>query len=97
MHKRPDLNKDMSEETFLSYYYLKEELVNFCKENNLPASGGKIELTDRIGYFLKYGKVIPHIARKRDYPNYDNINEHTLIEPNIRFSEKHRQFLKKNR
>ena len=45
MHKRPDLNKDMSEETFLSYYYLKEELVNFCKENNLPASGGKIELT----------------------------------------------------
>ncbi len=94
MHKRPDLNKDMSEETFRSYYYLKEELVNFCKENNLPISGGKIELTDRIGYFLKYGKVIPHITRKHDHPNYDNINEHTLIEPNIRFSEKHRQFFK---
>ena len=52
MDERPDLNKELDGETFRSFYYLKEELVEFCRENNLPVSGGKTELTDRIACFL---------------------------------------------
>ena len=46
MSERPDLNKELDGKTFRSFYYLKEELVGFCREYNLPVSGGKIELTD---------------------------------------------------
>lgn len=31
---------------FRGFYYLKQELSVFCKENGLPASGSKAELTD---------------------------------------------------
>ena len=42
MSERPDLNKELDAQIFRSFYYLKEELVSFCRENNLPVSGGKI-------------------------------------------------------
>ena len=40
MTERPDLSAKLDAATFRSYYYLKEELVSFCRENGLPASGG---------------------------------------------------------
>ncbi len=46
MNKRPELNKDTKSAAFRSFYYLKRELVDFCRENGLPASGSKAELTD---------------------------------------------------
>ena len=46
MSERPDLIKELDGETFRSFYYLKEELVDFCGENNLPVLGGKIEIKD---------------------------------------------------
>lgn len=42
MNKRPDLNVNISCEDFLSFYYLKEELKNFCKELGLHATGSKL-------------------------------------------------------
>lgn len=33
MSERPDLNINMDEQTFRSYYYLKEELADFCRKN----------------------------------------------------------------
>lgn len=57
MNERPKLDTNLDSDTFRSYYYLKEELVKFCRENAIPASGGKIELTDRIAYFLDTGKT----------------------------------------
>lgn len=50
MNKRPDLNKQLDGNTFRSYYFLKEELVGFCRKNGLPVTGGKIELTDSASY-----------------------------------------------
>ena len=52
MNERTELNKELDAATFRSFYYLKQELADFCKENGLPTSGSKIELTDRIAYFL---------------------------------------------
>ena len=48
MNERPELNIELDAATFRSFYYLKRELANFCRENGLPASGSKAELTDRI-------------------------------------------------
>ena len=92
MSDRPNLNKQLDGKTFRSYYYLKEELVHFCRENGLPVSGGKIELTDRIAYFLDTGKVMSSSVKVRNTVNIGMITEATEIEPNIVCSEKHRAF-----
>lgn len=42
MSERPKLNREMSSKIFQDYYYLKEELVDFCRENGLPVSGNKM-------------------------------------------------------
>ena len=50
MSERPELSGDISAEVFRNYYYLKEELVKFCRKYGLQTTGSKQELTDRIGY-----------------------------------------------
>ena len=92
MGERPDLNKQLDGKTFRSFYYLKEELVNFCRENNLPVSGGKMELTERIACFLDTGKVLETSAKRKTTTNIGTITENTKIEPNIVCSERHRAF-----
>ncbi len=92
---RPTLHKDLDSSTFREYYYLKEELVNFCRENGLPVSGGKIELTDRIAYFLDTGDVLPpaSVKSKRNSKSLSEISEDSIIESDFICSEKHRDFL----
>ena len=57
-NNRPALSLNLNSKTFRDFYYLKEELIEFCRDNNLPVSGGKIEITERIAYFLETGKVM---------------------------------------
>ncbi len=92
MNKRPDLNRNLDEKTFRNYYYLKSELVDFCRENKIPISGGKIALTDRVAYFLSTGKVLDNIKSNSRYTNTDIISEDTIIGDNIVYSEKLRTF-----
>jgi len=92
MSDRPNLNKDLDEKTFRNYYYLKEELVDFCKQNNLPLSGGKPELTERIAYFLGTGKVLPTTKRQPHGNMHGDLSENTIIEPDIVYSENLRAF-----
>ena len=94
MNERPELNKELDSETFESFYYLKEELVRFCRENNLPVSGGKMELTDRIARFLDTGEVKKTSPKRKSTVNIGTITENTKIEPDIVCSEKHRAFFK---
>lgn len=94
MSERPTLNKELDGKTFRSFYYLKKELVGFCRENNLPVSGGKIELTDRIACFLDTGKVLENSVKRKTTKIVGEITENTIIEPNIVCSEKHRTFSK---
>ena len=94
MKERPDLNKELDAKTFKSFYYLKEELVSFCRENKLPVSGGKIELTERIACYLDTGNITETSSRRKKTINIGTITEKTKIEPNIVCSEKHRAFFK---
>lgn len=94
MNNRPILNVNLDSKTFLDYYYLKEELVAFCKKNGIPSVGGKIEITERIAKFLDSGEI-PYLKKtvKKNHKVID-ITEETLIEPNFVCSEKHRKFYK---
>ena len=94
MTDRPILNTNLNSDTFRSYYYLKEELVEFCRNNGIPTSGGKLELTDRIAYFLDMGNVKTVNKSNRATVDIGNLTEDTIIESNIVCSEKHRAFFR---
>lgn len=94
MSDRPELKTGLDGNTFRNYYYLKEELVDFCRENHLPTSGGKVELTERIAAFLNTGEVIKSESKSRKAAKVGEITEDTLIEANFVCSEKHRAFFK---
>ena len=94
MLERPILDKSLDEEAFRNFYYLKAELVNFCKINGLPSTGGKIELTDRIAHYLNSGEILPSVSIHRQKAPGGIITEDAVIEPNFVCSEKHRAFFK---
>ena len=92
---RPTLSKQLDSETFRSFYYLKEELVDFCRENGLPITGGKIEITDRIVHYLDTSEIMttPLVKTKKAI-RIGIISEDDFIEPNFVCSELHRAFFK---
>lgn len=96
MGERPDLDITLDGKTFREYYYLKEELVDFCRKHNLQATGGKLELTDSIAEFLDTGKRNSATHIKRKSPSVGEITLDTVIESNFVCSEKHRAFYKEH-
>ena len=94
MNERPELSRDISVEVFRNYYYLKEELVKFCRKYDLQTTGSKQELTDRIAYFLETGEKKKSSSKRIQAESIGEITENTLIEANIVCSEKHRAFFK---
>lgn len=96
MSERPALTSGLKSKDFLEYYYLKEELVQFCRDNGLPASGGKQELTERIAGFLDTGKIKETSSRSpvRSGKRITEITADSIIEENIVCSEIHRAFFK---
>ncbi len=97
MSDRPILNKHLSSVTFREFYYLKEELVDFCKAEGLPSRGGKIELTDRIANYLDTGeiKTCKQDVRKKS-AIIEVITKESKIESDFVCSEKHRSFFRDN-
>ena len=94
MSERPELTTETDASAFRNFYYLKEELVQFCRENSLPTSGSKQELTERIAHFLETGKVLNGTTHRKTSAAVGDITESTVIEANIVCSEKHRAFFK---
>lgn len=94
MEKRPDLKIGLEPDVFIEYYYLKEELQNFCREVGLSTSGGKIDITKRIERFLRTGEKIFNEEKSIRCERKGDISLTTRIEKNIVCSEKHRTFFK---
>ena len=94
MSERPELTIETDASAFRNFYYLKEELVQFCRDNGLPTSGSKQELTERIVNFLETGNVLNVTLQRKTSATVGDITESTVIEANIVCSEKHRAFFK---
>lgn len=95
MNGRLVLNNGINPEIFRQYYYLKEELVEFCRKMGLPVSGSKQELTERIVVFLTTGeKKEPVRKRKVNRNTCDCLTPDSLIETDFVCSEKHRAFFR---
>ncbi len=97
--ERPDFKDIKTGEAFNRWYWLKKEMIQICKAAQLPTSGSKFELRDRIMYALDHqGKLNPEIRKKRSKSKFDwaksKLTPDTKITDNITFGQNLRQFMK---
>ncbi len=62
---RPDLTSALSEQEFLRWYWLKEELESFARESGIHATGSKDLLAARIGASLAGHKFVEPSPSRR--------------------------------
>ena len=96
MGNKPMLNKNTPSKKFRQYYYLKEELVDFCRNEGLKTTGNKQELAGRIDYYLNTGegKNTKIKTKSKKTNNVGNINIKDKIGKDFACTEKHRKFFK---
>jgi hypothetical protein len=61
---RPALDTQLRAETFLRWYWLKEELTAFCQLQGLSTSGSKQAITERIARYLASGEKSAPVSAK---------------------------------
>lgn len=94
---RPLLNKEINVQEFRNFYWLKEELQTFCRENGMSASGSKIEISDRIAIFLQTGKIQKPLRKVKcssKETTATDLSLDTVITENHRCSQEVRAFFK---
>lgn len=69
---RPPLTDKISLQDFQDFYWLKEELIDFCRFKNISTQGGKLEIAQRITEFLQHGSTtLPPTKPKITHSNFD--------------------------
>lgn len=96
MNQRPNLDIKLDSKTFKQYYYLKKELTDFCRQNNLQTSGTKMELTDRIATYLESGEKTYKKHPKKATHSDVIITLDSIIEENFVCTQKHRLFYREH-
>ena len=95
------LNKDLKVSEFKEYYFLKEELKEFCRNEGLKISGSKSQLEERIIYYLDTGKSLDDSKSIKNHANKTNLNKaiaseeitlDSLLGENFKCSEDKREF-----
>lgn len=94
---RPELKRELDVQDFRNFYWLKEELQTFCRENGISAIGSKIEITDRIAAYLQTGEIQKPLKKRKSPTNeaiLTDLNLDTVITENHRCSQTVRAFFK---
>lgn len=96
---RPKLDKHISINDFKDFYWLKEELIQFCREIGINTSGGKIELSNKICHFLKSSEINFNSTKKTAISstfdwNVENLYNSTINTNNYKNTENFRMFFK---
>lgn len=90
---RPPLGQTLSAAEFRAHYWLKSELLAFCRDAGLPRPGGKLDLTERVAEFLETGRVTAQTPARRSRPGPEGVlTRETVIGKGFRCSQKARAF-----
>lgn len=91
-----NLSKNLSETDFTQNYWLKEELIHFCKEIGLKSSGSKEVISNTILEYLKTGviKSAVSVPRKSILNTPSVLELESLIPQNYTNDETHREFFR---
>ena len=97
--KRPSFEDINSGAEFNQWYWLKDEMVVFCKRLNLPAHGRKFELRDRLMYALdNNGSILKEAKPKKSLSDFNwakaELSLETKITDNVSFGPNFRGFMK---
>jgi hypothetical protein len=96
MSDRPSLSNNISVEDFIDFYWLKEELVEFCRNEGIPSSGAKRKISKRIEHYLQTGEKLaskPQKSKKSPMP--ENFTRETIIGSGWHCSQGLRAFFEK--
>lgn len=100
-NQRPDLDNNITPDDFLSYYWLKKELQEFCRNRGILVSGSKVEISQRIVKYLETGEIITVnenkdqvLSKKKIKDNIETLSLNSIITANYRNSEENRAFFK---
>lgn len=92
----PELTKDLKPEEFREYYFLKEELKDFCRAEGLKGSGSKEDLENRIIHYLSTGEELEEVSVK--HKSDETLTEIALdskLGENFKCSEDKREFFER--
>ena len=97
MHRpRPALTPSLSPGAFREAYWLKKELVTFCRQHGLATSGPKREVAARIAAFLTDGtRLTPAPSARRTGAMPDTFSRETVIGAGWRCSQALRAFFER--
>jgi hypothetical protein len=91
-----ELTRNLSPDEFEQYYFLKEELKDFCRNEGLRVSGSKQDLENRIIHYLATGEELTEIKSKRNSnESQTDISLDSKLGENFRCSEDKRAFFEK--
>jgi hypothetical protein len=102
---RVALTPSTSVQDFRDFYWLKEELQEFCRRHGLSTSGGKREIADRIEQFLKTGRRLDHVpspqgtpgaGRSRVAPALGTLSMATRVPAGFRCTQEARAFFEQH-
>ncbi len=93
--ERPILDEKISVQDFKDFYWLKDELIKFCRKNGISYVGGKIEITNRIIEYLETGKVVrtKTISQKKLPKSTKPLTLETIIGVDYRSYKEKKEFL----
>ena len=100
MEKRPALDKNIAVEDFREFYWLKTELIQFCREEGLSRQGGKVDIANRIEVYIETGKKEAPRQNQRPLPfskfdwNNEFLTPETIISDNYKNTENVRMFFR---
>jgi hypothetical protein len=87
------LNKNLNAEEFKEYYFLKEELKDFCRSEGLKISGSKQDLENRIIHYLKTGEKLKEpVVRQVSNKSHSTIALDSKLGENFKCSQDKREF-----
>jgi len=94
---KPVLDIKINPSIFINYYWLKKELIDFCRNYSLPVNGSKKDLTKRIFKYLSTGEIFKTPLEKNinKYKLKKQLSLKSIIPYDYRNDEKHRAFFKK--
>jgi Domain of unknown function (DUF6434)/SAP domain-containing new25 len=98
MEKRPAITKIKTGKELKRWYWLKEELVAYCKQNSITYTGSKFTILDRIANKLD-GKKVNGKKNIKPKSVFDwhaaPLTPDTIITDNYKNSQNVRRFFKK--
>ena len=90
------LTRDLNPDEFKQYYFLKDELKDFCRSEGLKVSGNKEDLENRIIHYLSTGKELKEPFEKQSSNiTLSEISLDSKLGENFKCSEDKRAFFEK--